>query len=316
MILFNEIPSVDLSKFTDGNEVDKKTFVKELGQAFEEVGFVAVKNHGLTEELSKKLYDEIIKFFTLPDEKKSKYEIPGLFGQRGYTGKGKEHAKDSNVGDLKEFYHIGQEISDSEFGGNIWPDELPDFKTVTIEAFKTLEGTGIKLLQAIALHLGLDEHYFDEKVRGGDSILRPIHYFPILNPEEVPEGAVRAGAHGDINFITLLMGASAEGLEILRKDGKWIPVTALPDQIVVNVSDMLARLTNDTLSSTIHRVVNPPKEKMAQPRYSIPFFMHSKGDTSLACLPSCITKERPKKYEDILAKDFLKLRLAEIGLKK
>ncbi len=316
MTLFNEIPSVDLAKFTQGTAQNKFEFVSELGRALEEIGFVAVKNHGLSDSLSNKLYQEIINFFELPSEVKSKYEIEGLFGQRGYTGKGKEHAKGSNVGDLKEFYHIGQEISDSEFGGNIWPEELPEFKKITVEAFKILEETGIKLLQAIALHLQLDEHYFDDKVRGGDSILRPIHYFPILNPDQVPEGAVRAGAHGDINFITLLMGASAEGLEILRKDGKWIGVTALPDQIVVNVSDMLARLTNDKLSSTIHRVVNPSKEKMGLPRYSIPFFMHPKGETSLACLPSCVSDENPKKYEDILAKDFLKQRLEEIGLKK
>jgi isopenicillin N synthase-like dioxygenase len=162
----------------------------------------------------------------------------------------------------------------------------------------------------------LDENYFDDKASKGNSILRAIHYYPIENPEEVPEDAVRAAEHGDINLITLLMGASADGLQVLRRDGKWIPITALPEQIVVNVGDMLDRLTNHKLKSTIHRVVNPPKEKMNTSRYSIPFFMHPRSEIDLACLESCIDAENPKKYPDITAGDFLQERLAEIGFGK
>ncbi|MEP6737865.1 MAG: 2OG-Fe(II) oxygenase family protein, partial [Chryseolinea sp.] len=160
------------------------------------------------------------------------------------------------------------------------------------------------------------ENYFDNKIKNGNSILRPIHYFPIENPEAVPADAVRAAEHGDINLITLLMGASADGLQVLRRDGKWIPITALPDQLVVNVGDMLERLTNKTLKSTIHRVVNPPREAMNVPRFSIPFFMHPRSEMSLAALPGCVDKEHPKQWEDITAGEFLDQRLREIGLKK
>lgn len=172
------------------------------------------------------------------------------------------------------------------------------------------------MLRAIALYLNLPEDYFDPRVRHGNSILRPIHYYPIENPDSVPADAVRAAEHGDINLITLLMGASADGLQVLRRDGKWIPITALPDQLVVNVGDMLERHTNKKLKSTIHRVVNPPREKMNTPRYSIPFFMHPRSEMDLTCLPGCIDAEHPKLFEDITAGAFLDQRLAEIGLKK
>jgi len=193
---------------------------------------------------------------------------------------------------------------------------VPELKEVALTVYKTLEDTGKRMLQAIALHLELEENYFEDKVHNGNSILRPIHYFPIENPEEVPADAVRAAEHGDINLITLLMGASADGLQVLRRDGQWIPITALPDQIIVNVGDMLARLTNDRLKSTIHRVVNPPKEKMGSSRYSIPFFMHPRSDMDLTCLAECVSKEHPKQYKDMTAGQFLEERLAEIGLKK
>ncbi len=171
------------------------------------------------------------------------------------------------------------------------------------------------MLRAIALHLGLDEFYFDEKVAQGNSILRQIHYFPIADPDAVAKDAVRAAEHGDINLITLLMGASADGLQVLRRDGEWIPITALPEQIIVNVGDMLDRLTNHKLKSTIHRVVNPPREKMGTSRYSIPFFMHPISSMDLTCLESCVDEENPKRYEDMTAGAFLDERLKEIGLK-
>lgn len=320
-ILYEEIPSLDLADFTGNDLVRKKKFVADLGLAYHNIGFVAIRNHYLSDDLSEKLYAVIKKFFALPDEVKQKYEIPGLAGQRGYVGKGKEHAKGRNTGDLKEFYHIGQEVEDDdpikkEYPANVWPDELPEFKEIGLEVYRKLEKTGIYMLRAIALYLGLPENYFDDKVRHGNSILRPIHYFPITNPEAVPADAVRAAEHGDINLITLLMGASADGLEVLRRDGKWIPITALPEQLVVNVGDMLERHTNKRLKSTIHRVVNPPRDKMNTPRYSIPFFMHPRSEMSLAALPSCVDADHPKQWPDITAGEFLNERLAEIGLKK
>lgn len=323
-ILFDEIPSLDLADFKSGTPDQKASFVKKLGEAYQNIGFVAIKNHGLSTELQDKLYASIKEFFALPDAIKSKYEKPGIGYQRGYTGKGKEHAKGRNTGDLKEFYHVGQELdripdSDpikSEYPANSWPEEIPNFKNDANEAFRTLENTGKEMLKAIALSLGLAEGYFDDKVAYGNSILRQIHYFPIQNPDEIPADAVRAAEHGDINLITLLMGASADGLQVLRRDGKWIPITALPDQLVVNVGDMLERLTNKKLKSTIHRVVNPPREKMNSSRYSIPFFMHPRSDMDLTCLENCITADQPKQYEDVTAGGVLEERLRELGLRK
>jgi len=319
--LLEKIPSLDLADFTSGDPARKAKFVEDLGSAYNQIGFVAIKNHGLSDLLTEKLYGNVKKFFDLPEEVKRRYEIPEIAGQRGYIGKGKEHAKGSATGDLKEFWHTGQMVVDgdpikAEYPENIETEELPEFNDLTKEAYKTLENTGKKILQAIALYLGLDEFYFDSRVNNGNSILRSIHYFPILDPDSLPKDAVRAGAHGDINLITLLMGASADGLQVLRRDGVWIPITALPEQIVCNVGDMMDRLTNHKLKSTIHRVVNPPREKMGNSRYSIPFFMHPRSDMDLTCLESCINAEHPKIYENMTAGEFLDERLREIGLKK
>jgi len=320
-ILYNTIPSLDLNDFSGGDQVARNKFVQQLGEAYNNIGFVAVRNHYLKDDLSAQLYELIKKFYALPDEVKQKYEIEGLAGQRGYIGKGKEHAKGRNTGDLKEFYHVGQQVLDNdpikkEYPDNVWPVELPEFEAIALDVYKRLEKTGIQLLRAIALYLNLPEDYFDAKVHNGNSILRPIHYFPIENPDSVPEDAVRAAEHGDINLITLLMGASADGLQVLRRDGKWIPITALPEQLVVNVGDMLERLTNKKLKSTIHRVVNPPRHLMNHPRYSIPFFMHPRSEMDLTALPSCVDESHPKLWEDITAGEFLNQRLKEIGLKK
>lgn len=321
-MLLEEIPSLDLNEFTSGDPVRKAKFVQDLGNAFNTIGFVAVKGHGLSDDFTKKLYQEVEQFFQSPDSLKQAYEVPGIAGQRGYVGKGKETAKGFKVPDLKEFYHVGQKHQDdgdsvwSEYPENVFPKEYPDFEAYTVGAYQTLENAGKSLLRAIALYLELPEDYFEDKVKNGNSILRAIHYFPIPNPDALPEGAVRAAAHGDINLITLLMGASAEGLEVLRMDGKWIPITALPDQVVVNVGDMLDRLTNHHLKSTIHRVVNPPREKMGTSRYSIPFFMHPRSEMDLTCLESCVSVENPKMYTDMSAGEFLTERLIELGLKK
>lgn len=320
-ILYDEIPSLDLENFYRGDDQTKDQFVLRLGLAFHNIGFIAVRNHFLDDLLQDELYVAIKKFFALPDDVKARYERTDLAGQRGYTGKGKEHAKGRNTGDLKEFYHVGQELPpaalDKEgYPANIWPAEVPELKDVAVRTYRALEKTGGYLLRAIALYLELPENYFDDKIANGNSVLRPIHYYPIENPEAVPEDAVRAAEHGDINLITLLMGASADGLQVLRHDGKWIPITALPDQLVVNVGDMLERLTNGELKSTIHRVVNPPRQLMNTPRYSIPFFMHPRSEMSLAALPGCVSSSNPKRWTDITAGEFLDQRLAEIGLKK
>lgn len=314
----SNIPAVDLNDFINGNAEQRENFVQKLGKAFEEIGFVAVKNHGLNAELEKNLYAEVKKFFELDETTKRKYEIEGLAGQRGYTSFGKEHAKGKSEGDLKEFWHFGQEVTDSdpiknEYPDNVWVSELPEFNKIGMEAYRTLENSGKNLLKAIALYLGLEETYFDDKIKNGNSILRPIHYGPI---KEEPKNAVRAGEHEDINLITLLMGASADGLEILNKKGEWVAVTALPGQVVVNVGDMLQRLTNMKLKSTTHRVVNPPKEQWGSSRYSNPFFLHPRSDMRLDCLESCIDDQHPMQFTPISAGEYLDERLREIGLKK
>lgn len=312
------IPSIDLSDFLSGDATRKAHFVNALGSAYEDIGFVAVKGHFLNDETSQKLYAACEAFFNLPEDVKAKYEIPGLAGQRGYTSFGKEHAKGKNEGDLKEFWHFGQMVEGndpikSEYPDNVFVDELPDFNTLGIEAYKALEETGKYMLRAIAIHLGLDEFYFDDKIKNGNSILRPIHYPPITSE---PKNAVRAAEHEDINLITLLMGASAEGLEVLNKQGEWVAITALPNQLVVNVGDMLQRLTNNKLKSTTHRVVNPPREKWGTSRFSIPFFLHPRSEMRLDCLPECVNNEVPLYYQPISAGEYLNERLKEIGLKK
>lgn len=317
--LIDAIPTLDLSDYVNGDKHLKTKFVNDLGAAYETIGFVAIKNHGYSDDRQSDLYSSIRAFYELPDDVKLKYDGTETGGQRGYTGKGKEHAAGRNVGDLKEFYHIGKAIGNIDSGHyqkNIFPTEVPQFERETLNAYSTLEAIGKQMLSAIALFLGLKENHFEDKVDKGISILRPLHYFPIENPEQVPAGAVRAAEHGDINLITLLMGASADGLEVKRRDGKWIPITAVKDCLVVNVGDMLQRYTNGRLKSTIHRVVNPPKEKMKTSRYSVPFFMHANPDMELNCLETCISETNPKQFDDITAEGFLMQRLREIGLIK
>lgn len=312
------IPVVDLAQFTNGTSEQKAAFVAQLGAAYEEVGFVAVKNHGIPDELIKDLYNYVQQFFAQPTEAKEQYEKKELAGQRGYTSFGREHAKGFDAPDLKEFFQYGQEVTDGDAAKDEYPDNvevesIPQFTPTLRSAYKAFEQSGTALLQAIALYLGLDEHYFDQYVHNGNSILRAIHYPPIT---QEPKSAIRAEQHEDINLITLLVGASADGLQILSKNGEWVGVTSLPEQIVVNVGDMLQRLTNNKLKSTTHRVVNPPREKWGTSRFSIPFFLHPKGSMSLKCLDSCLDAQHPKAYEDATAGEYLDERLREIGLKK
>jgi isopenicillin N synthase-like dioxygenase len=312
------IPVVDLNDFLNGTPEQKSAFVQQLGKAYEDVGFVAVKNHGIPADLIEDLYKYVQQFFSLPSEKKKKFEIPELAGQRGYTSFGKEHAKGSDAPDLKEFFQYGQVVPQdhelkSEYPDNVKVDDVPGFSETFFRAYRAFERSGKSLLQAIALYLNLDETYFDEFVEEGNSIVRAIHYPPITSE---PKSAIRAEQHEDINLITLLVGASADGLQILTKHNEWIGVTSLPDQIVVNVGDMLQRLTNNKLKSTTHRVVNPPRDLWHTSRFSIPFFLHPKSSMSLAALNSCIDKTHEKAYKDITAGEYLDERLREIGLKK
>lgn len=314
----NSIPSVNLKDFLSDDQKKKQQFINDLGKAYEEIGFVSLRGHFLNDALVDKLYMDVKRFFDMPVEAKRKYEIEGIGGQRGYVSFGKESAKGKKEGDLKEFWHFGQYVDDdvkraAEYPDNVYVEEVPSFNDVGKEAYQMLEKTAKFVLRALALYLKLDETYFDGFIHNGNSILRPIHYPPIL---QEPDNAVRAAAHGDINLITLLMGAQGRGLQVQNHKGEWIDAMADPDELMINVGDMLSRLTNNKLKSTIHRVVNPPRELWGTSRYSIPFFMHPISEMKLDVLEVCVDEEHPKQYSDITAGEFLDERLIELGLKK
>ena len=318
-----QIPTLDIRRFDDpGAASDRDAFVAELGAAYREWGFAGIRGHGIAKSLIDNAYDAFVRFFALPAEVKMQYHLKGSGGARGYTPFGIETAKDSRYPDLKEFYHIGRELNrdgsgrDSRFADimppNVWPREVAGFHEYGYALYSALDALGTRVLRALALHIGLPEHFFDDKTDVGNSILRPIHYPPITTPD-VPN--VRAGAHEDINFITLLVGASAAGLEVKSRKGEWVPFTAEADTIVVNIGDMLQRLTNHVYPSTTHRVTNPPGEAARQPRYSVPFFLHPNPDVVLDPLPSCVTTGNPRRYDtSITAHEYLMERLREIKL--
>lgn len=314
----NKIPSVDLRDFLSEDPGRKQKFIDEIGAAYENIGFVALRGHFLDDELVDNLYNEVKKFFALPVDTKQKYEVPGIGGQRGYVSFGKESAKGKKEGDLKEFWHFGQYVEnnpelEAEYPANVEVEELPEFNAVGKQTYRMLEKTARYVLRSLALHLGLEETYFDNYIHNGNSILRPIHYPPIT---EEPKEAVRAAAHGDINLITLLMGAQGKGLQVQNHEGDWIDAIAQPDELMINVGDMLSRHSNNKLKSTIHRVVNPPKELWGTSRYSIPFFMHPVSDMKLDVIENCVDADNPKQFEDITAGEFLNERLIELGLIK
>ena len=313
------IPTLDIRRFSEPSGAgDRDAFVDELGTAYREWGFAGIRGHGIAQSLIDDAYDVFQQLFALPEATKRKYHVEGGGGARGYTPFGVETAKGAQYSDLKEFWHIGREIPrDSMYAGdmapNLWPDEVPRFREVGYGLYQALDALGSRVLSALALHIGLPERYFADKTDSGNSILRPIHYPPITTPD-IPN--VRAGAHEDINLITLLVGASAEGLEVKSRKGEWVPFTADADTIVVNIGDMLQRLTNHVYPSTTHRVVNPPGEKARQPRYSTPFFLHPNPDFLIDVLPSCVTPGNPSRYpEPITAQGYLEERLREIKLK-
>jgi len=308
------IPVLDFRRFRS----DFDGFSRDLGAAWRSIGFVAIREHGVSEALIDGAYAQIQELFALPLETRASYELPGQGGARGYTRFGVEHAKDSKQIDLKEFWHVGRELPEGSphlglYPRNVWPRELPAFRPRLLGLFHTLERVGNALLRAIARHLELADGYFEDKVDHGDSILRPIHYPPIKAGTD--PGGVRSGRHEDINLITLLVASGAPGLEVLSRDGEWVPVATDKGTIVVNVGDMLQRLTNDQLRSTTHRVVNPPPPICEQPRFSMPFFHHPNPEFLIETLPGCISADNPDRYpEPITAGDFLTQRLIEIGL--
>jgi isopenicillin N synthase-like dioxygenase len=298
------------------SDSDPEGFAKELGESFERYGFAIVADHGIPHELIARAEEKAKAFFALPEEVKRSYHKAGGGGARGYTPFGIETAKGATAYDLKEFWHVGRELPPGHIyaelmAPNVWPDEVASFHDTFLELFAAFDGTGLRILQAIARHLGLAPDYFADTVRDGNSVLRLLHYPPI--PGDGPN--VRAGAHEDINTITLLIGAEEAGLELLDRDGNWLPVTPKPGELAVNIGDMLQRLTNNVLRSTTHRVVNPPPERRGRSRYSMPFFLHFRPDFLIETLPECVTPERPNLYpEPITAHDFLLERLREIKL--
>jgi isopenicillin N synthase-like dioxygenase len=307
-----QVPVLDLSR----SGTDREKLVREAGDAYREFGFCGFINHGLPDRVIDDAYDVFRKFFALPEEIKRRYRS-GQGGQRGYTPFGVEQARDQSIPDLKEFWHVGREMG----GDNPWPDiiqpnrwplEIPGFREKSYTLFCALDALGKQVLQLISSSLGLAPDWFNDRVALGNSVLRAIHYPPIKD-KDTP--AVRASRHEDINLITLLIGSHEEGLEILSRDGSWIPVTSIPGTVIVNIGDMMKRLTNHALPSTPHRVVNPPGAKSDQPRYSMPFFMHPNPDFLIETLPACVSAEHPNRYpQPISANDFLMQRLREIKL--
>lgn len=314
----SQIPTLDIRRFTHpASPADREAFVAELGAAYREWGFCGIRGHGIPQAQIDAAYDVFQRFFALPEATKKAYHVPGSGGARGYTPFGIETAKGAKHFDLKEFWHVGREIPRDARNAdvmppNLWPSEIPEFKAVAYGLFETLDALGSRVLAALALHIGLPEDFFADKTDQGNSILRPIHYPPIT-ADDIPN--VRAGAHEDINFITLLVGASAAGLEVLSRKGEWVAFTADEDTIVVNIGDMLQRLSNHVYPSTTHRVVNPPGEAARKPRYSTPYFLHPNPDFLIKTLPQCVSAENPDRYPTpITAHEYLMERLREIKL--
>lgn len=312
----NHVPTLDLRRY----DTDREGFVNELGQAYREFGFCCFTGHNVDPHLIKRAYNVCERFFQSPSDYKKATHLPGKAGTRGFTPFKVETAKTSSIPDLKEFYHVGRDVSKHNpypdiLEPNVWPaGELgEEFRQVMLELYGQLEALGRQVLRPMALNIGLPEDAFTSITRNGNSILRQLHYPPV-RPEDLP--AVRAEAHEDISFITLLVGATAAGLEILTRDGEWLPITTTGDAIVVNVGDMLQRMTNHVYPSTTHRVVNPAGLAEGKSRYSIPFFMDPNPDHLIETIPSCITPENPDRYEGryITAHEYLLERLAEIKL--
>lgn len=312
------IPVADLNDYLSSDSERRSRFVKTVGEALQDIGFFALENHNVDESLMAKAYSDAQQFFELPDDIKRQYERPEWHGQRGYVSFGREHAKDSKAPDLKEFWHVGREawkqpaVNSETRMTNTWPTEVADFRPAMLALYQNMERCANSVLEACAEFLGEPIDRFTSIADDGDTILRVIHYPPI--PEGVHPESVRAAAHEDINLITLLVEATAGGLELLQRDGTWRPIRALKGQIIVDTGDMIQNLTNGVLKSTTHRVVNPDNSR--DRRFSMPFFVHPRSEASLNPLSSCISRQGGKKlYPDITAGQYLSQRLQEIGLK-
>lgn len=307
----DHIPTLSL------RDADSPAFVAALGDAYTRYGFVIIADHGIPQPLIDRFLGLYKTFFAWPEAEKRRYHIPGSGGARGYTPFGIETAKGATHHDLKEFWHVGRELPAGHpyrhyMADNVWIDALPGFREASLEMFETFDLTGRRLLTAIARVLDLAPDFFEDKVQLGNSVLRVIHYPPM--PAQ-PTESVRAGAHEDINVITLLLGAEEPGLQVLTRQGEWLGVNPAPGSMVVNVGDMLQRLTNGALRSTTHRVVNPASGRAQHARFSMPFFLHFNPDFPIAALPSCVGPGRPAPLPPILAEEYLQERLREIKLK-
>ncbi len=301
------IPPVSLTRAA----ADPEGFARELGASFERYGFAVLSDHGLPQSVIGQADLTARALFALPDAAKRRYIVPDGAGQRGYTPFGVETAKGATRHDLKEFWHVGREPAPAGLAPNVWPDEPESFRDAQLTLYAELDALGRRLLQAVAQHLRLDPGFLDEAVREGDSILRLLHYPPVTGDT----GHIRAGAHEDIDVLTLLLGAEETGLELMDRDGRWLAVSPPPGCIVVNIGDMLQRLTNGVLPSTPHRVVNPAPERRGVAHYSTPFFLHFAPDYLIRTLPECVGPERPDRHpEPITAGAFLRERLRAIGL--
>lgn len=299
---------------------DPAALSRDLGESFQTFGFAMVRDHGIDPALIARAWELTEAFFALPEEEKRSYFLDGLAGARGYTPFGVEIAKGAKARDLKEFWHVGRDLpaghplATTSMPPNIWPARPEGFRETFEALYAAFDQTGARILARIAVWLGLDENWFDPAITDGNSVMRLLHYPPVPDAEG---GAIRAGAHEDINLITLLLGAEEAGLELLTKDGRWIGVSPPDGALVVNIGDMLQRLTNHVLPSTTHRVRNPEGPRAAFSRYSMPFFLHLRSDFAFRTLPQCVTPDNPDRYPvSITADDYLQERLREIGLKK
>jgi len=310
-----KVPELSLMSFLNGTNTDKTRFVDNLFAGLKDYGFIILVDHPVDYKLTQTAYSMIHEFFQLPEATKRSYSCKEGGGQRGYTAFGVEHAKNSQFPDLKEFWHVGLDVLANPerkkyFPDNIWPSEIKEFKETFLKLYNGLDMTSIVILDALGMALDVPQSYFRDMLQDGNSILRPIHYPPL--DARAPKNSVRSAAHEDINLITVMVGATTSGLELLDRDGKWLPISTNDKQLVVDSGDMLSRITNDLLPATTHRVVNP--DDASSNRYSMPFFVHPNPDTVLSCVPSC--RGTGEKYPAINSHEWLMVRLKEIGLLK
>jgi isopenicillin N synthase-like dioxygenase len=310
-----KVPELSLNSYIEGSATDQARFTDEFFSGLKDYGFIVLKDHPIPHQLLNQAYENVERFFALPTDAKLRYALKDKGFQRGYTPFGQEHAKDAPVMDLKEFWHVGRDLPEGHryediYPKNVWPSEIPEFQSVMAKIFRDLDRVGKIMLESLTVPLELERDFFSRMVSDGNSILRLLHYPPI--PEGVDPRCIRAAAHEDINLITILVSATSSGLQLKDRDGSWLDIESDPNSLIVDAGDMLARITNDVIPSTTHRVVNPDGPNTA--RYSMPFFMHPNPDAMLTCLPSC--RGSKEKYPPITAQDFLYQRLREIGLMK